>query len=691
MNRAGSAPRNVSSPAPAASIVFIGGGPRAALILERLAANISAGQFPSPLQIHVVEPFSPGSGRIWRRNQNPQLLLNSMAADITMFTDESVECSGPARPGPGLLQWCRGVMAGTITDVDLPDADLADQVHTLAPTSFPSRRLHSLYLEWFFRRTAAELGPQVSVVHHRQTAVGVRAEDGAYAVALDSGTELRADAVVAAVGHTDSAPSNRSRGLADFAARHQLFHVPLAYTNDVDFSALAPGQDAVVTGMGLAFIDLVVLLMEGRGGRFSELPGGKLEYHASGREPRLWAGSRRGVPCRSKITAPLQGEPAGPPRYLTADAVDTLARKHGALEFYEHLWPLAAKDAALAYYRELFTGHPERVDLPWTRFERAFDALPWYSDARRSLVASAVPDPADRLEFEDLDQPLAGRRFAGLAEVQDTVAAHIREDLRLRDGGAHSETLGLFLGLLNVYAALGRLVPPELLSPGSREVVGGWWHGFFSHVDSGPPAHRLRELLALHDAGLLHFLGPGLDVAGDEERGVFTAVSPQSGGSVSARALIEARLPAPSVTGSLNPVLLSLVDSGLGCEERSAEGHSAVGRSAEERPDGRAGGSVGTGPAPKSGTGKLLVDAGGRIVGRDGRATGGLYGVGAAVSSWGSGAFARPDSNAAPFRESDALARLILADLRQVRSPLPEAGSVHRLDLTLRALHASVG
>ena len=242
--------------------------------------------------------------------------------------------------------------------------------------------------------------------------------------------------------------------------------------------------------------------------------------------------------------------------------------------------------------------------------------------------------------------------------MQDTVAAHIRADLRLRDGGAHSETLGLFLGLLNVYAALGRLVPPELLAPGSLEVVGGWCHGFFSHVDSGPPAHRLRELLALHDAGMLHFLGPDLDMVGDEERGVFTAFSPQSGGSVSTRALIEARLPAPSVAGSLNAVLLSLVNSGLGCEERPPG--PAVPRPVS-----------GSGTAQGSGTGKLLVDSCGRIVGRDGQAAGGLYGVGAEVSSWGSGAFARPDSNAAPFRESDALARLILAELRQLRSPVP--------------------
>ena len=58
---------------------------------------------------------------------------------------------------------------------------------------------------------------------------------------------------------------------------------------------------------------------------------------------------------------------------------------------------------------------------------------------------------------------------------------------------------------------LGRLVPPERLNARSQQEVQGWWHGFFSFVDSGPPPRRLREMLALHRAGLLQFLGPGLD------------------------------------------------------------------------------------------------------------------------------------------------------------------------------------
>jgi hypothetical protein len=42
-----------------------------------------------------------------------------------------------------------------------------------------------------------------------------------------------------------------------------------------------------------------------------------------------------------------------------------------------------------------------------------------------------------------------------------------------------------------------------------------------------------------------------------------------------------------------------------------------------------------------------------------------LFGVGSGTSGWGAGAFARPGTNAAPFRENDALARRILKVLAQ--------------------------
>jgi GNAT superfamily N-acetyltransferase len=630
-------------PAQHPSVVFIGGGPRTAGILERLAANrpeLAGG----PIQIHIVEPYEPGSGRIWRFDQEPGLMMNSTAADVTMFTDSSVLCEGPPIDGPGLAAWAAGVRDGSITDVPAMPPNLQEQLRSLTGSSFATRQLQSKYLEWFFRRTVRALGSDARVTVHRDTAVSVEpgetaggaSDDGGYSVRLAGGGTLHADVVIAAVGHTDAEPDARSAAWSAFAARHGGFHAAPSYTTDVDYSPIAPGQDVIVSGMGLAFVDLLVLLTEGRGGRFEERPDGGLRYLPSGAEPRLWAGSRRGVPFHSKISVALRGEPAAAPRFFTADAVGALLEEHAELDFRSHLWPLIAKDAGYGYYRELFTGSPERVMLGWDEFAERFAAVDWYSSARRELVAAAVPDAELHLDLERLDKPFGGQLFAGHDDVQDAVAAYIEHDLELRTGPDHPETLALFMALLRVYMELGRTVPSGRLNARSQEDVHGWWHGFFSFVDSGPPPRRLREMLAVHRAGLLHFLGPGLEVAADDATGEFVATSAQSPVNLRTKAFIEARLPGPAVARSANPLLRSLHGTGLGAEQHlltSDGGHA---------------------------TGRLLITGGHRIVGRGGETRRRLFGIGPGTSGWGAGAFARPGTNAAPFRENDALARKIL-------------------------------
>ena len=647
-------------PANIPSVAFVGGGPRTAGILERFAANRPE-LFDRPLAIHVIEPHTPGSGRIWRYDQHAGLLLNSAAADITMFTDASVACEGPAANGPGLADWAAGVVDGSITDVPALAPEFRRQLHALTGTTFPTRQLQSVYLEWFFRRAVSALGPEVGVTVHRDTAVEIESDGGGYRVRLAGGGTVDADVVVSALGHTDSLPDGASAGWACFAARHRGFHAAPSYTTDVDYSGVAPGQDVIVSGMGLAFVDLVVLLTEGRGGRFRETPDGGLAYVPSGAEPRLWAGSRRGVPYHSKISSALRGEAAGEPRFLTAAAVQELLAEHGELDFRDQLWPLIAKDAGYGYYRELFTGYPERVSISWDEFSDRFGAPDWYSPERERLVLESVPDTGFHLDFEQLDQPLAGLNLAGRAfdghdDVQRAVAAYIEHDLRLRTSPDHSETLALFIALLKAYMDLGRLVPAERLNARSQQAVHGWWHGFFSFVDSGPPPQRLRELLALHRAGLLHFIGPGLEIAADEESGQFVAVSAQGGVRVAAKALIEARLPAPAVAASANPLLQFLHRSGLGSEQSvlTADGLHP--------------------------TGRLLVSAANELVSPVGEPNAKLFAVGPNTSGWGAGAFARPGTNAAPFRENDALARRILGVLAEDLGADVERGGVARVD-----------
>lgn len=158
------------------SLVIIGGGPRGTGVIERIAAN-AAGLYPGGrLDIHLVDPHPPGGGRIWRQDQSPLLWMNSMAEDVTMFTDDTVRQDGPVRPGPALDAWAEDVRAGRIT-VDAEPAVL-EEIRQLYGQDFPSRRLQSAYLRWVYEQALDALPPGITVREHRTRALGVTGPRG---------------------------------------------------------------------------------------------------------------------------------------------------------------------------------------------------------------------------------------------------------------------------------------------------------------------------------------------------------------------------------------------------------------------------------------------------------------------------------------------------------------------------------
>ncbi|MET0864145.1 MAG: FAD/NAD(P)-binding protein, partial [Nakamurella sp.] len=350
------------------TLVFVGGGPRTVGVIERLAANSAALLGPGSLQIHVVDPHPVGGGRIWRTAQSELLWMNSMARDVTIFTDDSVKIQGPIVPGPTLDQWIVGDGARV-----LADAGLAEQAAATGPDDFASRQIQAHYLQWAYQRAVAALPARVRVIEHRTTAVGVTEDSNRQSVLLADGTALPADVVVLAQGFLDRDPDDEEIDLTAAAAEHGLTYIAPGYTADVDLSGLRPREPVIVRGFGLAFVDLMVLLGEGRGGRFIDNSDGSLTYQSSGAEPVLYVGSRRGVPYHAKLGYALPGSAPAPTRYFTPAAVAALGGDRKVADFQTEIWPLLVKELAAAHYRELFTTHPERTLVAWAEFSAVID------------------------------------------------------------------------------------------------------------------------------------------------------------------------------------------------------------------------------------------------------------------------------------------------------------------------------
>jgi hypothetical protein len=141
-------------------------------------------------------------------------------------------------------------------------------------------------------------------------------------------------------------------------------------------------------------------------------------------------------------------------------------------------------------------------------------------------------------------------------------------------------------------------------------------------------------MLALSRAGVLKFLGADMTVTAED--GVFRAASATVPGAVvEARALVEARLPEPTVGRARDPLL----------RELQADG------------------------AAETADGLLRVDPGdGRILDRAGRPHPRRFALGPYTDGRTPGAFTRPRTGGPAFRQNDATARAALRFLTKLAS-----------------------
>ena len=619
---------------PVPVLVFVGGGPRTVSLLERLAANAPQLLPATGLDIHVVDPYPVGSGRIWRRSQSPLLWMNSVAKDVTMFLDESVVCEGPIVPGPPLDEWVAGPGRAVLIE-----AGLAGTADSFTADDFASREIASLYLSWTFDRVVASLPDNVVVTTHRQRAVTVTDDPrptGRQRVELADGTVLTADLVVLAQGYLDRRASAAEIALTAAARQYGLTYLPPDYTADTDLAVLRPGQSVLVRGFGLAFIDVMVLVFQGRGGTFVTDEDGALQYRAAGKEPVLYVGSRRGVPYHAKLGYRLETSAPVAPAYFTPAAVTALA-VDGPVDFATKVWPLLVKELTAAHYRRLFAVHGDRTEGTWAEFETNLAADDVRGAEFAAVVRRVVPDPADRFDIDLIDRPLRGRTFADHDDLSAALVEYVSTDLARRADPRYSADHAVFNALLGVYGVLaGAVVSGQISAQDRVRYMEGEFHGLFSFLASGPPPRRLAEMLALHRAGFVRFAGPDLSITIRDGR--FVGFSPALPGEIVADALVDARLPRPDVRAASDPVISSLLRDGqLAAEDLLASDGTDLGG------------------------GQLLADARCHAIRADRTVHPRRFLLGPSVSgSAGSAGFARPGFNGAGFRQNDAVARELL-------------------------------
>ena len=559
-------------------ITLIGAGPRGLMLLGRLISWQRARYPQRQLTIFLVDPY-PIGGRVWKIDQDPNLIMNTAAAQITLFTDQTVTGVGPFIAGPDLSTWAL-TLAADYLDAH-PEINnrsiLMRQAANLGPNSYASRALYGVYQQWFFDLQKRQAGTNI-ITYKQQTVNRLDKKAAGFTITTDQ-ESWQTDQVVMALGNLKNSLTRDQKALHDYAQTHQLFYLEPGFPEEGDLSGIEAQSPVIIRGLGLSFFDLMSRLTEGRGGQFQKASDGLFVYHPSGREPHIFAGSRRGFPYRAKGRNQKGPGEEWQPHFLTPQQIDAW-QTHGEVSG-QTFWEALQHEAELIYYRLLL---PQRYpEIDEAAFERDFIADP-------VATLGALPIAAkDRLDWDALADPTKAHPSG--QPYQDFMRHYLRQDAQEAMRGTKTGPLTSALEVLrDMRDPIRQLVERNLLSQDQYlDFFLRWFNSLNDFLSIGPPALRIDQLQALMGAGIVTILPPGMQIKGID--GQFLLKTPSDPKfSLQAKTLLEARVPAVNAPTAQNPLVQQLLHDGyahtyelqLNADKRFQSGAIAIDRQTQQ-------------------------------------------------------------------------------------------------------------
>ncbi|KAH6611847.1 hypothetical protein C7974DRAFT_406401 [Boeremia exigua] len=463
--------------------------------------------------------------------------MNTVASQVTLFTDPTVKCVGPhdlQHSGPTLYEWGR-------------DAD----GFRLGEKDYATRSQHGLYLIWAFneirRRSKSESivgSVEIEIKEHRAEAVRLDNEAGTTGDDCKQALELvrmkpsgisrlllkGLSAVILTQGHVSRELNIEQQLDVEHGQQYlQTRYFPPGNPADINFDTIGHDEVVFLRGLGLVFFDYVILLTARRGGWFERQADGRFKYHPTGFEPQIYASSRGGIPYLTKGDDQKTATDVFEPKYLTKEALATL-KDAKEIKFDDDVWPLISKEVKFVYYKALFREEGKQVD-------------------DKTLADIIQPDESDE---KDLRQWATPDSFWSCWLLE-----HLQKDvLEAKKGNVQGPQKAAIDVLREIRESLR-----EIISFGNSER--GTWKSFTklnAFLSTGPPRRRVEQLIALMEAGVLHVLGPNSEVEREGDHWKVTSKNPKF--VLETKTLVDALIPEPSLEHTADSLLKYMYGKG---------------------------------------------------------------------------------------------------------------------------------
>jgi len=514
-------------------------------VLERLRAVLSERRLGTGMDLHLVDPSTPGQG-IHEWSQPEHLLVNTIAAQITMYCDESVVDSGPVLPGLSFLEWAheRGYKKLGSRFV------ISDEGEPVEENTYLPRAVLGEYLTWVYDQLLEDMPDYVNVINHRRAAVDISpVADNRIDVTLEGGFKIDADYVFMTMGHSLGGKDSFDRKVENWVVSARAGNSHMAYFRTPypisSLNSISAQAKVAICGTGLTAADAISALTIGLGGRFEKLSFDRYRYIPCGREPRITMFSRQGLPAGGRAVNQKGTYGQYKAKFFTRDFVDACCSKNqidrgnAQLDFDRDLWPTLKKEMAYVY--------SSSVSGEWA------DPTTYQVEPEVDAAIDLLMVPAEHLTFADQK------------EYKNFIRQHLVEDIADCFGGNVDNPRKAAADILrDIRDNIRHAVDYCRLTPASHQRFLSYWCSISNRIASGPPKERNMEMLALIDAGILTFFGPKPELGYDEKNQRFTLSTDRFGHPASEAfdVLIRAKVDLFEPEASPSPLIRSMIASG---------------------------------------------------------------------------------------------------------------------------------
>jgi uncharacterized NAD(P)/FAD-binding protein YdhS len=544
-------------------IAIIGLGPRGISVLDRIIAYARNDPHATPLHLYLFDgkEFGPGCHTT---DQGDHLLVNTVACQMTQFSDDTVRGAGPLLYGPSFADWL-GSKSGRGPGV-------AAEHLAIDRNGYYSRALFGDYLRWGFEYLKKMTPPHVTIFLHNFASVDdLEANGEGWTVSYD-GCAYPVDFVFLTTGHARKLPSEAESTLVQKVERArahnpnlQVVLEPYPIRNAV--SSVKACDTVAIEGIGLTTFDLLAQLTSGRGGSFvpcgKSEPAGRLRYRPSGKEPKILLYSRSGLPLTARATNQKGVFGQYKPKFLTMARVEELRTEvpGGQLDFEQHIMPLLWSDMQFAFYFSYL--HHKHDKLTALMFSNEFMAAS-SAEVRQALIDKHVAR-RDQLSWQELVNPIPARALQSRRQYDDWLRGFMWRDHEQASLGNLDGPLKSACDVLrDVRDVIRSAIDYGGLTEQSHRWVLSEFLPIMNRLAVGPPKERIAQLLALMDAGVVSAdFGPGANCVLDEHTGHFVVRSHWNGETAAADVLVRGRASLPGPREDKSPLMRKMMQRGI--------------------------------------------------------------------------------------------------------------------------------